>query len=69
MFCESRSFFEGILTEFCIPSRYFKTPHFKSGGGDQITPAEKILREVAKADIRVGHFMFQSKSGSNRDKS
>lgn len=67
-FCESRCFCEGIISEFCIPSRYFKSTHFKSGGGDQITPAEKILHEVAKVDFRIGHFIFQSKSNGNRDK-
>lgn len=50
-----------LTSGFCIPSRYFKSPHLQSGGGDRITPAEKILREVAKANCGTGHFMFQSK--------
>lgn len=50
--------FDQILYSFEI----FKTPHFKSGGGDQITPAEKNTSGGCKADIQQGILCFSQKA-------
>lgn len=44
-----------LVSGFCTPPGILKVHIFKSGGsGDQITPVEKMLHEVAKRTFESG---------------